>query len=183
MNFLDWIVLIIMGASFGFAMVKGFVRSAISIVTAYVAFIVGAHYFKSFAPVFRVVSSSAAVQDLSGFALIFLIIMIIGAIFIVLVRRGLKQAGLDWTDRVAGAALGLVRGWLLCSGLYMALMAFPIEQSWLRNAIFAPYLIEGTKVLVWFASPEMTARVNETHRQLHEFWNRTKGGRSVEGNP
>lgn len=183
MSFLDWTVLIIVGASFGFAMVKGFARCAISIVAVYLGFIVGAHYFRSFAPVFRVVTSSVAIQDLSGFALIFMIVMIIAAVFIALLRRGLQQAGLDWTDRLAGGALGLVRGWLLASGLYMMLMAFPVQPSLLQNALFAPYLVEGTKVLVWFASPEMTQRVNETHRQLHEFWTRTKGGPPVERNP
>lgn len=183
MNFLDWIVLAIITASFTVGVVKGFVRGAISIVAVFVGFAVGTHYFRSVAPAFRIVTASAEIQSLCGFALIFLIVMTTGAVFIGLVRRGLKQAGLDWTDRFAGGALGLVRGWVLSSGLYLGLMAFPVAPGLVQNALFAPYLVEGTKVIAWFASPELEQRVTDAHRKLHDFWSRTKGGSALERKP
>src|SRR6266404_5450048 len=81
----------------------------------------------------------------------------------------LKRARVGWVDHTLGGALGLVRGWLICSVIYLALTAFPVTPEAVQKAYFGPALLEGTRVIAYLTSRELRERFfkgNETVRQL-----------------
>ena len=69
-------------------------------------------------------------------------------------------------DRVLGGAFGLLRGWEVCSILYLALTAFPVKISSVTEARTAPILAQGAKMLGIFTSQEMRTRFYESYSNL-----------------
>ena len=48
------------------------------------------------------------------------------------------MSGLSGSTALLGGAFGLLRGWLVCSILYLALTAFPVRLSSVEEATTAP---------------------------------------------
>ncbi len=111
---------------------------------------VGSYLFRPF------VSTTAA--NLLGFITIFLIVLVVGSLLTRLLRGGLKRIKAGWVDKALGAGFGLLRGWLVCSVVYLGLTAFPIRIAAVRDASFGPALATGTEVLAYLTSKEMRER-------------------------
>jgi hypothetical protein len=67
-----------------------------------------------------------------------------------------------------GAAFGLLRGWLICSVIYLALTAFPLRPAAVEHARFAPALIEGTRVIAYLTSPELRERFFDGYEKVRK---------------
>ena len=64
-----------------------------------------------------------------------------------------------------------MRGWLVCSVIYLALTAFPFKPEAVERAMFGPVLLEGTRAVAYLTSSELRERFwtgYETIRQLRD---------------
>lgn len=105
--------------------------------------------------VFSLFTSSEAAQNLLGFLTVFLLVLVLGHVLMWMLRGSLKRMRLAWLDNALGAAFGLLRGWLICSIVYLGLTAFPARIAMVNEAAFSPALLEGTRVLAYLTSKEM----------------------------
>jgi membrane protein required for colicin V production len=170
MTALDYFVLVILGLSVALGAIKGILKGAIAVVSALAGLLAAAHFYASAAPLFRWLVSTDRAASLIGFVAIFLAFIIAGAIASRALRKWLRRARLDWTDHLLGALFGLARGWLICSAAYLALTAFPVRLEAVQKAQFAPFLIEGTKVISYLGSNELRRRFLESYEALREIW-------------
>jgi len=69
-----------------------------------------------------------------------------------------------------GGALGLIRGWLICSVIYLALTAFPVKPEAVERAYFAPALLEGTRVITYLTSRELRERFFNGNEIVRQLW-------------
>ncbi|HEY0376422.1 MAG TPA: CvpA family protein, partial [Pyrinomonadaceae bacterium] len=83
-----------------------------------------------------------------------------------LISGGLRRLHLEWLDRLLGGAFGLLRGWAVCSVLYLALTAFPVRLSSVTGAQTAPLLAQGAKMLGVFTSQEVRTRFYKSYTDL-----------------
>jgi membrane protein required for colicin V production len=151
MTLLDYFVLIVVGVSVFFGFVRGIIRSVISMVAALAGLICAAYWYPYGARVVGwFVSQPAA--DFISFILIFLLFLIAGALLSRLLLSAARHAHLRWADRLLGVAFGLVKAWLICSVVYLALTAFPIRIDAVERAAFSPVLLEGSRLLVSITS-------------------------------
>ena len=109
---------------------------------------------------------SGAAANAGGFLLIMAIALTGGFLAGRLVKGGLRHVRLEWFDRVLGGAFGLLRGWAVCSILYLALTAFPVSISSVEEARTAPILAQGAKLLGIFTSQEVRTRFYESYSDL-----------------
>ncbi|HET8677175.1 MAG TPA: hypothetical protein VFO63_15370, partial [Blastocatellia bacterium] len=57
-----------------------------------------------------------------------------------------------------------------CSVIYLALTAFPVKIEAVERAAFAPFLLEGTRVIAYLTSSEMRERFFEGYAMVKSVW-------------
>lgn len=180
MTILDYFVLIVVIASVASGTTRGILKGIISIVSAAAGLLAAAQFYEYVAIVFKTFVSNKQWADILAFVAIFLIVLIAGSLLARWLRGRLKRARLTWVDRSVGAVFGLVRGWLICSAVYLALTAFPVRLAAVERATFAPVLLEGTRVLAYMTSAEVRQQFLRGYETIQGLWKqKTQSSRVV----
>ena len=170
MTVLDYFVLIVVVASIASGATRGILKGAISVITVVVALIAAAFLYEPVAVVTAGFVETARAANLIAFIGVFLLVMLGGSSVSRWMRGKIKRARLDWIDHTLGAGFGLVRGWLFCSVIYLALTAFPVRLETVERSAFAPLLLEGTRVIAYLTSSEMRERFFEGYAAVKSIW-------------
>ena len=147
MTFFDFLVLALVASSVISGAMRGIVRALLTGAALILGLFIAAQGYGVVGAVLRglnVVESDGA-ANAGGFLLIMAIALVGGFFAGRLVKGGLKHIRLEWFDRVLGGAFGLLRGWAVCSILYLALTAFPVSINSVTEARTAPILAQGAK--------------------------------------
>ena len=169
MTTLDYLVLIIMAVSIISGAVTGIVKGTIGVVSAVVG-LAAAVYFYPYAGKLLSAFARPGLADLLGFLFVYLIIVLAGILLAWWLRGLLRRARMGWADHVLGAQFGMIRGWLICSTLYLALTAFPVWPEAVQRARLAPMLLEGTRAIALITSPEMRERFHGGYTTIKGLW-------------
>ena len=168
MTFFDFIVLALIASSVVSGAMRGIVQALLTSAALIIGLLIAAQGYEFVGSILRglkIVESREA-ANAGGFLLIMAIALVGGFLVGRLISGGLRRARLKWFDRVLGGAFGLLRGWAVCSILYLALTAFPVRLSSVTEARTAPILAQGAKMLGIFTSQEMRARFYESYSNL-----------------
>jgi membrane protein required for colicin V production len=175
LTFLDYFVIVVLSISVITGALRGLVKGAISMASTIVGFIAAAYMYPYAASVLGIVVSNEVAAKLLGFVLIFFAFVLAGAFLARWIRRGLKRVKLGWADHMLGALFGLVRAWLICSTVYLALTAFPIRIKSVEQATMAPFLLEGTRAIASLTSGELREQFFGGYRSVKRLWDHTAG--------
>jgi membrane protein required for colicin V production len=170
MTVLDYFVLIVVVASIASGATRGILKGVISVLTVVIALLVAAFLYEPVAAVTAGFVDTARAANLVAFIGVFLLVMLVGGFVSRRLRGRLRRARLNWLDHTLGAGFGLVRGWLFCSVIYLALTAFPVKLETVERATFAPFLLEGTRVIAYLTSSEMRERFFEGYAAVRSIW-------------
>ena len=146
-NWLDCILAGIVVASVVTAMMKGFVQELISLASVLLGLGVAALWYSRAALWFDDLTKSHEIALGLGFLVLFLGIVLAGALVGLVARKLIKTAGIQWFDRFLGGIFGLVRGVLIDAILIMVMLAFAIKPDAVRQSDLAPYITTGTRVV------------------------------------
>jgi membrane protein required for colicin V production len=176
MNWLDIVILILVVGSMVGSAWKGFSREVAGLVSSIAALVLALWFYGSAGDFFLPYTSTKAVASFLGFLVIFLGVLLAGAMVGWIVNRFLQSTGLTWLDRLLGAAFGVLRGLLFATALVMILMAFtpgPLENVPPRSVVesrFAPYVLEGSRVVVALAPHEVKTGFRRSYDRVKEIW-------------
>jgi membrane protein required for colicin V production len=171
-NWLDWILVAIVAASVVAAAWRGFVHELISLASVVAGLVVAALGYRQAALWFEDLTKSHEVALAAGFLALFIATLIVGALVVLLAKKLIKTAGIQWFDRFLGAVFGLARGVLVDSILLMVMLAFTIKPEAVQGSRLAPYVTTGARVLA-LAMPQslkeqFRAGFDRFHRSLME---------------
>ncbi|MBP7866940.1 MAG: CvpA family protein [Acidobacteria bacterium] len=169
MNWLDIVFLVILGLSFLLAALKGFVKELVTLVSLCLAVILAGRLYPALHPLTSRVASHP-LDSVLGFLLVFFGVLGLGALLIFLIHRLLSEAELHPVDRVLGALFGLVRGWLVCAVIILALTAFPWKSTAVENSALAPYLMMAGQGVVWALPRDLRDGYDQRYRELYRLW-------------
>jgi membrane protein required for colicin V production len=158
---LDYTVLVVAVVSAALGWRRGLLRGAFAAGAALVGLVLASNFYGAAGLLLSGLTTTRRAADLLGFATIFLLAIIGGAIAGRSARKALERARISWIDRALGAGVGLVRAWLVCSALYLALTAFPVRIEAVDRATFGPVLVEGSRLLVYLGSSDFRRRFKE----------------------
>lgn len=183
MNWLDFLLLILLTVFVAEGVVKGFTRQIVGFVALLLGILLGIWFYGTAGSFLLPYVSKPAVAKLLGFLLIFVGVQILGGLAGWTLSKAMKATGLGWLDRTLGAGFGALKAALVGVVLVLAITAFPFKP--LPDAIAgsraAPYLIDASHVLTYLAPRDLRDGFVATYEKLREFWIRhdPKTGRKL----
>jgi membrane protein required for colicin V production len=169
MTVLDYFVLLVVIASVASGAIKGIIRVTFSVAFTLAGLVAAAQLYP-YAASFLRIFVAAWLADLLGFVALFALVLAAGSLSSRWLRGGLRRARLGWADHLLGAVFGSLRGWLICSVVYLALTAFPSKPEAVQKATFGPALLNGTRVITYLTSRELRERFYIGYATVKQLW-------------
>lgn len=139
-NWVDYFIVAVIVFSTLISLLRGFISEAISLLTWIVAAVVA---FKSASSVGNLLSGwihSSSLRLIIGFAIVFIIILIIGSLINHFLGVFIKSTGLSGTNRLLGMVFGFARGILLIAiFILFAKMTSAAKEQWWLSSQLIPY--------------------------------------------
>ena len=154
------------------AFFKGLFREVIGIGVIILGFTLAVLYYRAPAAKLAGFGCPETAAGLLGFLGIFLGCVLLGTIISYIVNRFLKAVKLKGMDRLLGAIFGFLRGWILSSVLVLALMAFPIQNSFTTRSLLVPYLLGSAGLLIYLTPDYLKEKFEKHSRQIISSWNK-----------
>lgn len=172
MNWVDLLLLLVVAASVATGFAAGFARVGVGFIAALVGIFAGFWSYGIVGAYFLDYVSSKAIANLIGFFLIFVVVLVAGAIIGSILAKFLKWIGLSWFDRLLGGAFGLVRGAIIAAALVTVLLAFapsPPPRSVVSSRLM-PYVIDVADVLAAMTPHEIKDAFHDTRDRVKRMW-------------
>lgn len=181
MNWLDIVLGVVLAGSTMAGLARGFARTVVGIAATLIGLLAATWFYGTAGDVYREYVSSKAVSNFLGFATVFLLVILAGALVGRLLQVLFKWAGITWLDRILGGCFGFLRGVLVATVIVMILMAFttsPPPRSVAGSAV-APYVMDASRMFSRIAPHELTEGFKRSYDMLREA---AKGiGKSAKG--
>ncbi len=178
MNWLDFVLGVILFSTAFAGFRRGFSRSVVGMAATVLALVLSLWFYGAAGQIFIGLVSSAAVANFLGFMAIFAGISILGAIVGWALSKTLKTIGLGWLDGILGAGLGALRGAVISIGIILMIGAFsknPPPDS-VKNSAIAPYVMGVADVISYLAPREFRDGFAKTYEKVKEIWSASKKG-------
>lgn len=155
---LDWIIVAVLGASMVVSLFRGFVREAISLAAWVAALVVASLYTKPVAMQMVDTLPQALLRHVLVFFLLFVGVLVVGALINGVVAKLVSAVGLGGLDRLLGMVFGLLRGTVIAVVL-LAIAEAVMTPEQLRG------IGEGSMLL-----PQLELLLQWTQQQFGELW-------------
>jgi membrane protein required for colicin V production len=170
-NALDILLVVVVAALVVFGLVKGLVRLLVAVAAFFVAFYLASRFHETVASRLDWMTFSPGALRLIAYVVIFLGVLVAGAVLGWLLRNLVKAAMLGFADRLAGAALGLVVGVVVCALVILPLAAYlPKGSSVLERSRLAPYAAAVADVVNWLSPEDLGERYRKGIESARKFW-------------
>src|SRR5688572_26264881 len=158
---LDYAVLAVVGLSVVISVWRGAVREVLALAAWILAFFAGQAYAGAVAAYLPASLESEPLRLLTGFAVVFLLVLLLTSLVAVAISTVLRSAGLGPVDRGLGAIFGLARGMLVVIILVLlcGLTAFPRTPAW-RDAMLSAPLEAAASSVVPLLPYELARRIS-----------------------
>lgn len=150
----DWAILAVIGLSALLSLWRGFLREAISLGAWVGAFVVTGKFYAALAPKLTFFQDGLTRSALAIFILFVATLLVVGTCGNIL-RSLIGKAGLSGTDRLLGAAFGVLRGVLIvCAvlallqiGFKFGVLSFLTQKTVYADSLLIPEL---QRIVNWF---------------------------------
>jgi len=141
MNWADWAIVIVLTLSSVISLARGFIKEALSLIIWIVALVV-ANVFSNRLEIFLIdLISTPSLRSMAAFALVFIGVLLIGAVLNFLIGLIVKATGLSGTDRLFGVLFGFARGVFIVLVFLIYVPSYvPIKNDpWFQQSSLIPY--------------------------------------------
>jgi len=156
----DWIIVAAIFLSVLQAASVGFFQEAFGIAGLVLGYLLAAWNYPRLGNHFASYGAPWLV-GIAAFLIIFLFVMFLAGLAGRIARWIMQEAGLNFVDRILGAALGLLRGCLIVAIVLVSMAAFTPTSKWLQGSQLAPYFLVAGRAAIWVAPSELRARFYE----------------------
>jgi membrane protein required for colicin V production len=141
MNWADWAIVIVLTLSSVISLARGFIKEALSLVIWVVALVVANVFSNRLEFLLTNVISTPSLRAMAAFALVFVGVLLLGALLNFCIGFIVKATGLSGTDRLLGSLFGFVRGLFIVMVVLIYVPNYvPIKNdSWFKESSLIPY--------------------------------------------
>lgn len=150
-NQVDIVILIIVVLSSLFGLWRGFIREVLSLLTWIAALLVSKVYSEPLAELMSGMIENESIRYVSAFALLFVVVMILGTFLDFLMSKLLTITGLKLADRLLGAVFGVARGVIIVMAILFISNIFVSETELWQQSQLIPHgmtLIEKSQIFI-----------------------------------
>lgn len=172
---LNWfdiaLVLIILWSAIS-GMRAGLARVVVGFVATVAGFVAGFWFYRMMAEKLMPWVKTSTVANMLGFLIIFVGVLIAGALIGSLFSRFFHWIGLSWFNHLLGGVAGFLRGAVMIAALVDILVAFspsPTPQ-FLEHSQVLPYASEVASWLVDMAPRQLKDAFDEQMQNLRRLW-------------
>ena len=150
-NQVDIVILIITVLSSVFGLWRGLIKEVLSLLTWIAALLVSRVYSEPLAGLMTGMIQNDGIRYVSAFAILFVIVMMLGTFLNFLMSKLLNVTGLKLADRLLGAVFGVARGVIIVLVILFVTSVFVSETELWQKSQLIPYgmdLIEKSQVFI-----------------------------------
>ena len=150
-NQVDIVILIITVLSSVFGLWRGLIKEVLSLLTWIAALLVSRVYSEPLAGLMTGMIQNDGIRYVSAFAILFVIVMMLGTFLNFLMSKLLNFTGLKLADRLLGAVFGVARGVIIVLVILFVTSVFVSETELWQKSQLIPYgmdLIEKSLVFI-----------------------------------
>ena len=173
MNWLDFVLAIILLACIVGGLRRGFSRQVIGLISGVLALLLGIWLYGTVGGYLMPYINSRTMCNACGFAIIFSGVLLAGALISYIVGRFLTVTGLSIVDHLLGAGFGLLRGLVYAIAIIMGAMAFArgnTPPAAIVDSRIAPYVVDASRLVAALAPHELREGFRRTYEQVKSAW-------------
>ncbi len=173
MNWLDFVLALILLASGIAGLRRGFSRQIIGLVSGVLALLLGIWFYGTAGYYLLPYTSTRTMANACGFAVVFCGVLLLGALVSFAAGKFLRVTGLSIVDHILGMGFGLLRGLVFAIAIVMGVMAFsrgdkPPEA--IVNSRMAPYVVDAARMCAAIAPHDLKEGFRRTYAQVKAAW-------------
>jgi len=177
LSLLDVILTVIIGLSIVFGLVKGFIRELFSLAFFILAVILSFMYYFEAGNLFVTQLKNRDLANFTGFLLIFIAVMVVGALMTWTTKKIFVIGPLRSVDRILGGAFGLLRGILIAAVIVFGVVVFSVDEGMVRRSRLSPVILKAISLGIDLLPNKFRERLPRVEYQNGQENQRT--GRSV----
>ena len=173
MNWLDFVLAIILLACIVGGLRRGFSRQVIGLISGVLALLLGIWLYGTVGGYLLPYINSRTMCNACGFAIVFSGVLLAGALISYLIGRFLTVTGLSFVDHLLGAGFGLLRGMVYAIAIIMGAMAFSRGSrppAAIVDSRIAPYVVDASRLVAGLAPHELREGFRRTYDQVKSAW-------------
>lgn len=147
-NWLDWVLALIIFFSVLSGASEGLVRGLIGLASLVVGLAVAAAGYHGLGHALGAWIHSQDVAYGAAFLILFIAVMLVGAIISGIAAKLVKEAGIRWLDRLLGLAFGLLRGLIADAIVIMVMLAFSLAPQAVKGSQLRPVAMSSVREIV-----------------------------------
>lgn len=164
-NWVDLLLLVILGLTVLLGVLKGFVRQIIGICAVIVGLILAVNYYQVVSEFISRWVSSSTLSHFIAFIAVFIAALCLGGILSFLFSKVIKGP-LKFVNNALGGGLGLLKGLLICGVIVFAMLVFPFKGDALEQSFLAPYCMRVTKAVFYLIPKDLKVKFNEAYEDI-----------------
>jgi membrane protein required for colicin V production len=161
MAWIDVVILALIALSAILSLFRGFVAEALALASWLVAFWVAMMFYEELGQWLSQWIAVPSAQKVTGFAILFVCVLLLGAVVNYLAGKLVAKTGLSGTDKMLGVIFGVARGAVIVAILVLLAGLTPVPQDpWWQESQFLGYF---ERLAMWmrdFLPAEISVNIN-----------------------
>jgi len=121
MNWLDLVLVIVVGLSAFMRLKIGLIRAAFTALGVLVGSVLGGQFSDDLGAIFAGVTTNSAVATVTSYAIVITICLAVAGIAASIVRKVVNLLFMGWADKLGGGALGVAVGAVIAAAMIMGM--------------------------------------------------------------
>ena len=134
----DVVIVVVVVLSTAIGLLRGLAREVLSVIVWLSAFVASLAFAESVADLLEF---EASLGTAAGFAIVFVAVLVAGALVQRMLAKLVRSTGIGGTDRLLGAFFGALRGGLLTIVALIAIRPFAEMSDWWLESVLVPELL------------------------------------------